>query len=606
MADEIKKKFIIEGDVESVNKALNELDVNLDSNSVKITEVTEKTQKLNEVQKISTEEITKNGGAMSILDMATGGMASQLKNAYEATKLFNISLKGTRTALIATGIGAFVVALGLIVAYWDDIIELITQANKKLETQLNTLGEIRTQLDYQLDINRMNQELAELEGRSREELVQTERKLLVAKKESLKNSIHLLEVQLQNEESKIREVTLLEQGLIGLKAYVLGYGNVADGIISATGLDVIWESRKKLDQLRKELLAVDISIAKIDNPPDEGGGDDGGGDEQKEMDETNALLLEGYEQREKDKKEFEDKLRKIEEENREIRLRALLGDEAFEISENHKKYAALLMQAEEFGYNEKELIEARERERLEIEKRYQDERDAIKREREEQEEIEKADKFLIDMENEELTFRERQELIDARREEINNNEKLSAEQKLEFLKEVSDAEIKLEEEKSNAKQMAADVASGLLSSMSSLLGENTAEGKAMAIAATTIDTIQSSIAAFKGTLKSVPAPAGMPLAVAAAAAAAVTGMAAVKKIVSVKVPGGKGGGGAPVMPSMQAPQFNVVGRSSTNQLADVMMDQNRNEEPIRAYVVSGEVTTGQNLDRNRIDNSTFL
>ena len=43
--------------------------------------------------------------------------------ATAATKLFgNVS----RKALIATGIGAFVVVLGTIIAYWDDITAAIT------------------------------------------------------------------------------------------------------------------------------------------------------------------------------------------------------------------------------------------------------------------------------------------------------------------------------------------------------------------------------------------------------------------------------------------------------------------------------------------------
>ena len=70
----------------------------------------------------SFEDVTANGGAMAILDTLTGGLATRMRDAFEATKLFNVSLKATKTALIATGIGALVVALGTIIAYWDDIV----------------------------------------------------------------------------------------------------------------------------------------------------------------------------------------------------------------------------------------------------------------------------------------------------------------------------------------------------------------------------------------------------------------------------------------------------------------------------------------------------
>lgn len=59
--------------------------------------------------------------------------------------------------------------------------------------------------------------------------------------------------------------------------------------------------------------------------------------------------------------------------------------------------------------------------------------------------------------------------------------------------------------------------------------------------------------------------------------------------------GGGGGGGGGVA----APNFNIVGNSGINQLAEL------GGQPIQAYVVSGEVTSAQALDRNRIQNATF-
>jgi hypothetical protein len=63
--------------------------------------------------------------------------------------------------------------------------------------------------------------------------------------------------------------------------------------------------------------------------------------------------------------------------------------------------------------------------------------------------------------------------------------------------------------------------------------------------------------------------------------------------------GGAGGGGA----APQA-QFNVVGQSSTNQLAGAIAGQQ--QQPIQAFVVGSDVTTQQALDRQKINNSTFL
>jgi hypothetical protein len=61
---------------------------------------------------------------------------------------------------------------------------------------------------------------------------------------------------------------------------------------------------------------------------------------------------------------------------------------------------------------------------------------------------------------------------------------------------------------------------------------------------------------------------------------------------------GSGGGQAPA-----PPQFNIVGQSGTNQLAQTIAGQQN--RPIEAFVVSSAVTTSQALDRNRVKTATF-
>lgn len=75
------------------------------------------------------------------------------------------------------------------------------------------------------------------------------------------------------------------------------------------------------------------------------------------------------------------------------------------------------------------------------------------------------------------------------------------------------------------------------------------------------------------------------------------------------ITGGGGGGvtsvGAPSIPTEESapPAFNVVGASATNQLADAIGGQS--QQPIQAYVVANDVTTGQSLDRNIIDGASL-
>ena len=74
------------------------------------------------------------------------------------------------------------------------------------------------------------------------------------------------------------------------------------------------------------------------------------------------------------------------------------------------------------------------------------------------------------------------------------------------------------------------------------------------------------------------------------------GLNNVKQILAVKVPNDKGGGSAGSAPQAQPPNFNMVGQSGTNQLAQTIAGQE--QEPIKAYVVAKDVTNQQNLDLN--------
>ena len=57
------------------------------------------------------------------------------------------------------------------------------------------------------------------------------------------------------------------------------------------------------------------------------------------------------------------------------------------------------------------------------------------------------------------------------------------------------------------------------------------------------------------------------------------------------------------LPSSAPPAFNVVGASETSQLADSIGSQS--QEPTRAYVVSADVTTSQEMDRNTIEGASI-
>jgi len=84
--------------------------------------------------------------------------------------------------------------------------------------------------------------------------------------------------------------------------------------------------------------------------------------------------------------------------------------------------------------------------------------------------------------------------------------------------------------------------------------------------------------------------------------AATVGLANVAKIASTKFGGSEGGGGGGDTPAPTAgfnPSFNVVGNSGINQLAGIQ------QQPVKAYITTGEVSTALSLERNTLQKTTF-
>ena len=165
-------------------------------------------------------------------------------------------------------------------------------------------------------------------------------------------------------------------------------------------------------------------------------------------------------------------------------------------------------------------------------------------------------------------------------------------------------EIKIDKLTSDQKL---SVASDTLGNLAGLLGKSSSAGKAAAIAQTTIETYKGAQSAFSS-LAGIPV-VGPVLGGIAAAAAIASGIATVKQITSVKTPGGSSGGGSSISAPRRAtapsspPAFNVVGASETNQLAQSIGQDEK--QPIKAFVVSNDVSDAQSLDRNIIESASI-
>jgi len=125
--------------------------------------------------------------------------------------------------------------------------------------------------------------------------------------------------------------------------------------------------------------------------------------------------------------------------------------------------------------------------------------------------------------------------------------------------------------------------------------------KAASIAAALVTTYQSATQAYASQFLPLPDPSSPVRGGIAAGLAVAAGLANVANISKQKFEGASLGSTQSASTDVGggAPSFNVVGDSGVNQLAQLQ------QQPTQAFVVSGEVTTAQALDRNRVQNATL-
>jgi len=445
-----------------------------------------------QTEKTSTglKDVGENGGAIALLDSVTGGLATRFRDAYEATKLFNFSLKGTRAALIATGVGAFVVALGLIVAYWDEISDAIKGTTENLQIQLDLTKAIQSNLDLQVKNVEKQLALGELQGKTNEALEQQKIALLERLQQQNDAEQLLLEKQIARLKGTATEVSLWEALTGNIKFALFGAQGLADAATKLSG-----ERLTAIKALEDQLLAaqgaaidLETTLFKINNP------------------ETEETIDRGEQDDAVDGLTFEDNI----------------------------------------TLSSKNLL----------------------------------NELLTDAD---ITFKEEQRLRDLA---ALNQQKSNAILEAQYREDVKNATIGLAVQTFNI--------------LGALAEEGSALAKGVAVAQATIDTYKGAVAAYAAGL-SVGGPAGLVIAPIAAGLTVAAGLVNISKILATKpvsttAPSGGAGGRAPAPPS-----FNLVQGTASNQINDSLQTQ----EPVRAIVVSRDVTSAQEANRNSENNSTL-
>lgn len=229
----MSQKKVIELVTELDPKGLNQLDAGLKKVDKSAKEVEVQSKKTSK----SLKDVGDNGGAISTLDSLTGGLATRIRDAAEASKLFSFNLKGVKTALVATGIGAFVVALGVVVAYWEDIKDFITGSNKALERQLDYYAEMGDIQQRDVDLLNKKDNILKLQGKSQLEINKLKEKELEDVIKIRQQELELAKQRLQEiEDLKTAGGSSLEQIARFSQALIVNLGNQIDNFLGRFGL----------------------------------------------------------------------------------------------------------------------------------------------------------------------------------------------------------------------------------------------------------------------------------------------------------------------------------------------------------------------------------
>ena len=524
------------------------------------------------------EALLKVQGAMALAEGVRG-----IREGAVAFKALGISAKialnGIRTGIAATGIGLLLVALGAVVAYWDDIKEAVSGVSEE-QQNLNTQSQANLDIQQKKLDNFSSQENSlKLQGKSEKEILQMKiaytNQTIKAAEVQIENNIATTKAQTEaakrNQEILAGVLKFLSLPLTMILKAVDAVGSalgkdfgledsVFNGLASfvfdpeevqAEGDKVVEEQKNALAKLKNDRAGLQLSIKNIDSQAAK--------DAQAKRKEANDKAIE----LEKEKAEALERIRQGEIDTEAERR-------AEELRQVQEQYAKLILDAEKYGLDTTALREAQRVKEKELQDRF----DAEDKEKEDKKKKEEEDYWNAEAEKAIA-------ISDLKKQKANE-------------------EKQKEEDLLNAKIGFAEQG---LSLITEVAGKGSKIGKAAAIAQTVISGIQGVQNAYTTAQKS-PITAIFPgYPIVQAGIAGVFSALQVAKMKSASASSGGSSATSSSAPSVStpAPSFNVVGNSGVNQIAQTLGSQ----QPVQAYVVANNVTTQQSLDRNIVSNASL-
>lgn len=629
MAQEVEVKVKVQtgeatSNIDKLGESFNKLDSNVKKTQEKTTDYG--------------KQILNSGQLTSKLSQATGGLSDAFVGAVKGIDLTNLSLKGLKGAIMSTGVGLLVIALGELITIMADFFS----SEKKSEQAVNDLSKAldnqSKMFDQLADSNRFQHEIsqkyAKADGQTREQLKKANDEYYKEEAKLINEELALLEKQhlaiLMNSDLSEED---MQKALEKHNARL-------DERKKAKEKNIRDERNAEADYYA-ETKQLEKQATDKANEKKKADGEKAKANRQQQLDALKNLEKKYREDIENmDAKTETDKL-KIQKE------RAIKELDAIKLTAKEKAKARELIE-EDFRKKQLELDKAHADKVLALQKKLEDDKASLiattdeqklalsqekamkqlevdletinatetekenarrllretfdlqnkeaKTKKEEDDRNEEIAKLELQLEDETISFEDKKQLILDREALLLQDKTLTESEKLKIEKESKDASKKLDEEQYNAKMELLGKTSEALSSASDIVGKETGVGKTLAIASALMNTYQGISAGVK---------LGYPQSIPAVAIASLTGFKAVKNIMAVKVPKGGGGGAGNTISAgtPSAPSFNVVGRSGANQIAESIAG--KNTQPLKAFVVGQDVSTQQGLNRSIVQNATL-
>ena len=515
--------------------------------------------------------------------------------AFDEMKVVAVNaFRAIKGAIGSTGIGLLVIALGTVVAYWDDIKEAVTGVSEELKKQRENLKKTVEDEDKKLARLEKQNETLKAQGLSEKEILNLKidqvRKIIDAREQSLKLAkeqrdaqiaqskryneilVQITRVALEINTAVLRAIAVPLQLVVNAVNGVsetLGFGKVAaldfQSEISRINQNTAEYIGKFVFDPKKTESDIDKNIEELEN---------GLIDAKEKYFTYNKQITEGNAAASK----------KISDErmNAEKELTKFIEDE------NAKRLTSSMTATE------KELFEIRKLydEKIALAKKYNLETDQL-------EALRLA--AISEVINKEFSTREtggklKSELIvKEQKEELDNfkaqGPKLGLVQKQLTANEQTEANTRkqIAEDEANNRIELTQAIGTALGSLSDVVGRETAAGKALAIAQATINTFLGITEVWKS--KAVlPEPFNTATKIAATVTTAAGGFAAVRNIAKTKVPGGGGGPTPPPPPgNLNAPLSPILSPALTGQALNAEAINNLGNQAVRAYVMNSDI-----------------